>query len=86
MTKGLLGIFFLTLLPPIKKSNFTGIDIQSNEIQSGIRITDVHVVGYAKERTIHFGPGSIDSANTILILQTAGEYMKKIVYWNQALL
>lgn len=44
---------------------------------SWYRIIDVHVVGYAKERTIHFGPDSIDSANTILTLRTSrGIYEK----------
>jgi len=49
------------------------------------RLIDVRVVGYAKERTIHIGPDSIDSANTILTLQTTGEFMTKIEYLTQAL-
>jgi len=50
-----------------------------------IRLIDVRVVGYAKERTIHIGPDSIDSANTILTLQTIGELMTKTKYLTQAL-
>ena len=53
--------------------------------RDGIRLIDVHVVGYAKERTIHIGPDSIDSLSTIRAQQIRMEVMTKIEYLTQAL-
>ena len=50
-----------------------------------IRLIDVRVVGYAKERTIHIGPDSIDSLSTIRAQQMRMEVMTKTKYLTQAL-
>ena len=50
-----------------------------------IRLIDVRVVGYAKERTIHIGPDSIDPVSTIRAHQMRMEVMTKTKYLTQAL-